>query len=267
MIQGIDHIVIISANLDEAISNAKQAGFTVVAGGTHKDGNTHNALIAFKDGSYIELISPTDGIEGKNHRWFPHLAKGGGLVDLCLASDNLEEDTSRIRETGIRYDGPIENGRARLDGVELQWKGSMPPGEVGETGFPFLIEDITPREHRVSDDAQETTHENGAIGIAGVTILTHNLAQFTADFEKISGRVASELTSPIDESPIAALINFDQSWLMLTHPTAGAAIQHLEQLGQGPFAVSLRTHDGPITPNSGKKIPAELLSGASVELV
>lgn len=71
-------------HLDDAITNAREAGFTVIPGGTHADGATHNALIAFTDGAYIELIAPTNGIEGKDHRWFPRLASGGGLVDMCL---------------------------------------------------------------------------------------------------------------------------------------------------------------------------------------
>lgn len=267
MILGIDHLVIISADLDKAIADATQAGFTVVAGGTHKDGNTHNALIAFKDGSYIELIAPTSGIEGKSHRWFPRLNKGGGLVDLCLASDDLQADTVRIQQLGRRYSDPIENGRARLDGEELRWKGSMPPGDVGETGWPFLIEDITPRENRVSNIPAETTHENGALGVAGITILVHNLAEATGDFAAITARDPKTMSSPIQDSPIATFINFEKSWLMLTHPTAGKAVQHLEQFGPGPFAVSLRTHQNPITPGTGVSIPPELLSGASFELV
>lgn len=267
MIHGIDHLVIISADLEKAIADATQAGFTVVAGGTHKDGNTHNALIAFKDGSYIELIAPTNGIEGKTHRWFPRLAKGEGLVDLCLASDDLEADTTRIQQLGRRYTDPVENGRKRLDGVELRWKGAMPPGDVGETGWPFLIEDVTPRENRVSTDPAETTHKNGALGVAGVTILAHNLADATGDFAAISGRDPQTMSSPIEDSPLAAFVTFDRSWLMLTHPTAGNAAQHLEQFGPGPYAASLRTHDGPITPGAGKTIPSELLSGASFELV
>lgn len=267
MIHGIDHLVIISPDLQKSTADAAQAGFTVVTGGTHKDGNTHNALIAFQDGSYIELIAPTNGIEGKSHRWFPRLAKGEGLVDLCLASNDLEADTARIREHGRHYTEPDENGRQRPDGVELRWKGSMPPGAVGETGWPFLIEDISPREHRVSTNPDETTHANGALGIAGVTILTHDLTTTTGDFAAIIGRDANTMTSPMDESPLAALITFEHSWLMLTHPTAGAAVQHLEKFGPGPFAATLRTHDGPITPGTGRAIPPELLSGASFELV
>lgn len=267
MIQGIDHLVIISPDLQKAVADASQAGFTVAPGGAHKDGFTHNALIAFQDGTYIELISPTNGIEGKNHRWFSRLALGGGLVDICLASDDLAADVKAMQYAGRKYSGIVENGRHRPDGVELRWKGSMPPGAVGVAGWPFLIEDVTPRENRVSNDPEQTTHANGALGIAGVTILTRELDMARADFEAITGRTTREMSSPMDDAPIAAFINFDHNWLMLTHPTAGEAAQHLASFGPGPYAVSLRTHDGPITPGTGKRIAPELLTGAIFELV
>ena len=267
MITGIDHVVVISNDLDEAISNATTAGFTVIPGGTHKDGTTHNALIAFKDGSYIELIAPTNGTDGKDHRWFPRLRKGGGLVDLCLASDDLAADVQRIREHGRAYSAAQDNGRARPDGVELRWKGSMPPGEIGETGWPFLIEDVTDRANRVSNDPAQTTHENGALGIAGITVLTDDLPMAMKDFSVIADSETQPMKSPIDDQPIAAIVTFGDSWLMLTNPSAGEAVQHLERYGQGPYAVSLRTHDGPITPGSGREIDHALLSGAKFELV
>lgn len=267
MINGIDHLIIISPDLDQAIADARKAGFTVVPGGTHADGVTHNALIAFKDGSYIELISPTNGIDGKNHRWFPRLKKGGGLVDLCLASDDLVTDVSEIKNRGREFGAPVDNGRARPDGIQLKWKGAMPPGEVGETGWPFLIEDVTPREYRVSEESSDTTHENGAIGVAGVTILTDDLTATTGDYEAITDRQSRTMTSPLDDSPIATFINFDNSsWLMITQPTAGAALDHLERFGKGPFSAVLRTHEGPITPGEGTRIDPALLTGAHFEL-
>ncbi|MCA9834430.1 MAG: VOC family protein [Thermomicrobiales bacterium] len=266
MIHGIDHIVIISANLDDAITNAREAGFTVIPGGTHADGATHNALIAFTDGAYIELIAPTNGIEGKDHRWFPRLASGGGLVDMCLFSDDLATDVNRIGEKGCTYIGPVDNGRARLDGVELKWRGAFPGGAVGESGQPFLIEDVTPRRLRVSDDPAQTTHANGATGIAGVTVLTSDLAASTRDYEAITGLTAQTMSSPLEDTPIAAFITFARSWIMLTRPTAGEALHALERNGRGPYAVTLRTHDGPITPGEGRKIPAELMSGTVMEL-
>lgn len=266
MIHGIDHLVIISPDLDKAVADAREAGFTVAPGGTHADGVTHNALIAFADGSYIELIAPTNGIAGKDHRWFPRLYLGGGLVDLCLASDDLMSDVRDINNRDRAYSSPLDNGRARPDGIQLEWKGSMPPGAVGERGWPFLIQDVTPRENRVSTNPEETTHANGAIGVAGVTILAHDLTATTGDFEAITDRSSRTMTSPMDEAPIATFINFDHSWLMITQPTAGGALEHLETFGQGPYSVVLRTHEGPISPGEGKRIDPALLTGAHFEL-
>lgn len=266
MILGIDHLVIISDDLDKAVADATQAGFTVVPGGKHADGATHNALIGFADGSYIELIAPTDGLQDAKHRWFPRLRAGGGLVDLCLGSDDLDADAHAIVEGGRAYSEAQANGRHRPDGIELKWKGSMPSGAIGETGWPFLIEDVTPRENRVPHEHDQVTHANGALGVAGVTVLVHDLAAASADYEAITGREARTMTSPMDNTPLAAFLYFDHSWIMLTQPTAGAALDHLEKHGQGPYSVILRTHDGPITPGEGKAIDPSLLTGAHVEL-
>ena len=56
MIKGIDHIVVVVPDLEDAITKYGELGFTVVRGGKHNIG-THNALIAFADGSYVELIA------------------------------------------------------------------------------------------------------------------------------------------------------------------------------------------------------------------
>lgn len=265
MIHGIDHIVIISPDLNQASANARAAGFTVVPGGTHADGLTHNALIAFVDGSYIELISPTGSADPNAHRWFSMLQTGGGLVDLCLLSDDLADDVARISQMGPNYVGPVSNGRARPDGIELKWKGAFPTGPVGESGLPFLIEDVTPRELRVPGNVSNH-HENGACGIAGITVMTDHLAGSTEDFQAVTGQKATLMPSPFEETPLAAFITFEQSWIMLTQPTAGEALQRLEQSGRGPFAVTLRTHEGPISPGQGKRIDPVLMTGTVMDL-
>ena len=80
----IDHIVIVDRDLDEMVRQAESLGFTVVPGGEHAGGMTHNALIAFADGSYIELIAFIDPEKRSTHRWWPRLWKGGGLGRLIL---------------------------------------------------------------------------------------------------------------------------------------------------------------------------------------
>src|SRR3989338_6231807 len=67
MLTGIDHIVIVVQNLDEAARNYEKLGFTVVPGGRHPVGS-HNVLISFADGSYIEIISFYQ--PSPDHRWW-----------------------------------------------------------------------------------------------------------------------------------------------------------------------------------------------------
>ena len=72
MIQGIDHIIIVVKDLDQAAKDYQQLGFTVVPGGQHPVGS-HNVLISFRDGSYLEIIAFYR--EAVDHRWWEPLAK------------------------------------------------------------------------------------------------------------------------------------------------------------------------------------------------
>ncbi|MGH7248283.1 MAG: VOC family protein, partial [Pseudomonadota bacterium] len=94
MFTGIDHVVVAVADLDTAGATYTQAGFTVVRGGKHNIG-THNALIAFADGSYIELIAFLNAVPG--HPWFKALQQGGGVIDFCMRTDDLDADVAALR--------------------------------------------------------------------------------------------------------------------------------------------------------------------------
>lgn len=266
MPSAIDHIVIISDDLDTAIRNARTAGFTVVPGGTHGDGNTHNALIGFEDGAYIELIAPTEQGKHADHRWFGRLRKGGGLVDFCLLGSNLEEETAAIRERGVDYPAPFDMARAKPDGTRIAWKLSTPPGAVGEKGWPFIIEDTTPRELRVPHEREQVLHPNGATGVAGVTVLVDDLDRATREYEAILGTTAQQLRSPLDEAVLGAVLPLGTHWILLTAPVSAEARSHFERFGQGPYRLTLRTHSGPISPGTGAPLDASLFSGAKIAL-
>lgn len=53
MIRSIDHIVILVGDLAAAVADYTERGFTVIPGGAHPSGATHNALVAFADGAYL----------------------------------------------------------------------------------------------------------------------------------------------------------------------------------------------------------------------
>src|SRR3972149_2900481 len=115
MLKGIDHLVVVVPDLGAAARSYAALGFTVVPGGRHPVG-THNQLIAFADGSYIELIGFYQ--ESPEHKWWEPLQRGGGLVDLCAQTDDLGADTTAFRQAGVAIDDPAPPSRKRPAGPE-----------------------------------------------------------------------------------------------------------------------------------------------------
>jgi hypothetical protein len=162
MLRQLDHVVLVARDLNTAIADHRRRGFTVTPGGEHADGVTHNALITFADGSYLELVAFRDLDRALTHRWWKVAADGGGLADFALLSDDLAADSAALAE--LVKTPPKDGGRIRPDGVELKWRTA-----VLKAPLPFVIEDITARDLRVPGGAA-SQHANGAIGIASVAV-------------------------------------------------------------------------------------------------
>src|SRR3970040_117235 len=94
MLKGIDHLVIVVNDLDQAARDYEQLGFTVVPGGRHP-GGSHNMLISFADGSYLEIIAFYR--EARDHRWWSPLEKGERLGGYCMQTDGLQRDIKILR--------------------------------------------------------------------------------------------------------------------------------------------------------------------------
>src|SRR5689334_10845523 len=147
MISRVDHIVILVKELEAAVRDYTELGFTVVPGGEHTGGASHNALVAFADGSYLELIAFKRG--APEHRWWRFAALGEGIIDFALLPDNIEEDIAAIHRRGLPFLGPEPGGRLRPDGQKLRWQIGSPTSP----DLPFLCADVTPRELRVPSGA------------------------------------------------------------------------------------------------------------------
>lgn len=163
MLLGVDHLVIAVPDLGAAMTSFAGLGFTVVPGGRHPQG-THNALLAFGDGAYLELFAFFEA--NREHRWWEPLRQGGGFVDFCLRTSDLAADLAALRRAGVEMDDPRPLERVRPDGVSLAWRLAIPRGSWVRVA-PFLIEDVTPREDRVPGSA---SHANGALGIDTVVV-------------------------------------------------------------------------------------------------
>lgn len=189
MIQGIDHLVIVVNELDPAAQDYERLGFTVVPGGQHPVGS-HNVLISFSDGSYLELIAFYR--EAVDHRWWEPLSKGERLLDFCFQTDDLRGDMRRLKDAGVAINEPVPWSRKRPDGYELKWLLSLATGSHRGVA-PFLIEDVTPRTERVP---QEFEHANGVNGIAKVIVAVDELAHVESWYGALLGTKGEAVAAP-----------------------------------------------------------------------
>jgi hypothetical protein len=234
MFRGIDHLVIAVNDLEQAAADYRQLGFTVVPGGKHPVGS-HNALIAFEDGSYLEIIAFYR--EAPDHRWWGPLRQGERLVDYCLQTDDLPGDTRKLRERGIAINDPVPWSRTRPDGYELHWKLSLVSGAHRGVA-PFLIQDVTPREERIP---RQWEHANGAVGIGTVSIAVNELSEVDHWFRPILGRPPQPVGDDALEAQGLCFTSEPHKVEFMMPVTRQSPLTHwIERYGPSPFAATLR---------------------------
>lgn len=185
MLGTIDHVIFVVPDLDAATREHRGRGFTVTRGGEHADGRTHNALVGFADGSYLELLAFHDLGRARDHRWAPVAERGGGWADFALRSDDLAADAEALGDLVTQT--PQERGRTRPDGVRITWRAALlrPP-------LPFLIEDVTDRALRVPGGAA-AAHANGTGRIVRVVLGGRDPAAIAARYARLRARGAPEI--------------------------------------------------------------------------
>jgi catechol 2,3-dioxygenase-like lactoylglutathione lyase family enzyme len=253
MLQGIDHIVIVVNDLEQAAKDYEQLGFTVVPGGKHPVGS-HNALISFTDGSYIEIIAFYR--EAPDHRWWDPLQKGERLVDFCMQTNDLQGDTKKLRAAGVAINDPVPWSRTRPDGYELKWLLSLAQGSHRGVA-PFLIQDVTPREERIP---QTFDHKNGAIGIGTVTVAVGELTAVQRWYDAVLDHPGMNITN---EKLQAKGVRYPigphtLDFLMPLEPQS-PLINWLRTFGPSPYAGTLHS-----SPRSTSAFDDKLTHGANL---
>lgn len=181
----LDHLVILVRDLDLAAADYEHLGFAVTQGGEHADGLTRNALIPLEDGSYFELVSFLNLEDATDNVWgWREFLPNEGLIDYCVASDDLETDVRRLESVGFGVEGPDDGGRRLPDGTEIRWRSAR----IRQEGrlLPFLIEDLTPRGLRVPG-GQAAEHPNGASGISRLEIAAPDAQEAAASLAALIG--------------------------------------------------------------------------------
>ncbi len=247
MLTGIDHIAIVVDDLDDASANFERAGFTVTPGGSHPTG-THNALIPFADGTYLELIAIEDPKQGANHPWFQRMAGKQGFVAFAIAAEPLEYELARLASLGIASVNARDGARRRPDGQQVEWKSS--DLESGPPVFlPFLIQDVTDRSLRVPK-GRETRHANGVEGTTGLTIVTSDLDSARAAYGKLLSAPVAALDHGFEGAQESWRYSFGQNWIDLIQPpdASSALAGYLDTYGSGIYQIFLTVESGPEFP-------------------
>jgi catechol 2,3-dioxygenase-like lactoylglutathione lyase family enzyme len=239
----IDHVVIAVSDLERAKEDYGSLGFNVQVGGKHAGRTSHNALIVFADGTYIELIAWTGPAQ---ERWYDlHAKHGEGLIDFALLPEDTPGAVAEAASRGLAMAAPQDGGRVRPDGQELRWQIARQPS----FDLPFLCGDVTPRDLRVPPDDMRK-HVNGAKGIASLSVLVKDLEASKARYAALLGpAVAIEPTG----------LRLGSTRLRLVAPgNDPERRQRLADRGEGPYALEIaagvprrrldmkRTHGVPI---------------------
>jgi len=238
-----DHAILAVRDLQAARSDFHELGFTSVYGGQHRGGLTHNALIAFADGSYLELMAPTDPAHltarpGEGYLYV--FQRGEGFAGYALHTEDLEAAVGGMRLRGLPIGEPATGGRRREDGQELAWRMATLP----EGMSPFFLADVTPRELRVPARPEATTHANGALGAAGLVVLVADLEHANVRYRAILGQAPE----PGIGMPGAATADYSVGGCRISlaapESSGGELAAELLRRGEGPYRLSLRIGSG-----------------------
>ena len=229
----LDHVILAVDDLEAASATMRAEGFTVMPGGVHGNGVTHNALVVFEDGAYIELLAPTGKPGGDAVGYAPLLAKGEGWSGFALHSDNLKKDLQALRGRGVAVADPTQGSRQLPSGEAIRWQTAMLP----DTLSPFYIQDETPRTLRVPDAKPIVTHRNGVTGAIGLVLVVASLEDAITRYRGLLG-----VLPRLDESEAV----FDLRGVALRLTEAGEDVDmqhHLAQRGDVPYQLILRSRE------------------------
>ena len=185
-IAGLDHVLIGVADLDGGKAAYERLGFTVTPRGRHIGWGTGNYCVMFED-DYLELLGIIDSVQFTNNLDVRLRDHGEGMFSFAPAVGDVEAARASLAQSGF-HPGPVESLKRYLDLPEGTVTPAfellrLPQEEVA--GLPFFFcRHLTPDLVRQPDWLR---HENGALGIRAVHILTPSPERFRPPFARLLG--------------------------------------------------------------------------------
>ncbi len=228
-----DHLILTVDDLELATAHFRELGFTVYYGGRHAAGTTHNTLMNFADGSYLELMALTGESPSNDALDFATLfVEEEGPIGYALLSGDLDTDAASLRERGVSVSDVQAGSRARPDGELLRWKLAFVDNHL-----PLLIEDETPRELRVPMTDGKVTHPNGVTGIAEVLFLVDELHTGIARYQTLLN-----VEPQVDEEGTECFL-LGETRVRIRVPMDAEMERHLHLRPNAPYEITLHKSD------------------------
>ena len=189
----LDHIVHFTHTNPEASSKFwNEKGFHAVAGGSHKNWGTQNALMYGPD-YYIEWLTVEDKMraEASEHPLIQQLRHDGrGFGTICLRSDNLDQLAKQIEERGFKTIGPMDAERLTETGETIRWRLLFIDQPISSAlPLPFFIEWEEPDEARFAGLKRKgaITELNEGLRLQALVFTVEDPAQREAQWRSLLG--------------------------------------------------------------------------------
>jgi len=159
-------------DLDVATRRFETLGFEVLDGGVHPGAGTANRVIPLGR-EYLELLGVVDRDLAAQSPYGRSLlaatAARDGLVRWSLRTDAIDQVAGRL---GLDVEA---RRRTRPDGRELTWRAAGLDLALEDATTPFFMQWDEPDCY---PGATPAVHRNGARGVAAVTVIPNDPAQF-----------------------------------------------------------------------------------------
>ncbi|WP_339792480.1 VOC family protein [uncultured Imperialibacter sp.] len=246
-----DHLVIKVDDLEKATQTFTASGFVVTKGGVHRGGFSENALVMFKDGSFLELLSIRKGIKpfllklysktqafrslkyskkwGLFHRFYDRaLSLPEGVTDFCLLSADIKADLTRVNDGGLFVTKPMAAARKKPDGTKITWQ----MASTLLTELPFIR---GPYSTPSAPSEETTTHKNGIVGIKSITLLALDFKEMMRNLTTLLGQEPQQ--NAAEEDKEARYIIGSTTLILKKSSENDALIKKLRSKGLGVFGI------------------------------
>ena len=242
----IDHVTAAGSDLKAMQGRLASIGIRSEYGGPHSNHATEMASTSFPDGSYLELIAIPKGADPKAvaaHYWSKQMRGDAGPCAWAIRSKDLASDVARLKRAGVTVTEPVRAGRERPDGVRLDWETANIGSEPNGTFFPFMIQDLNPREQRAYPSGKPATQEFR--GVSRVIVAVRDLDASAARYRKAFGLAAPRQHT--DEDFGGRIASFQGAPVSLVSPISASSwiAARIDRFGEGPCAFVLAARRAP----------------------